>query len=287
MTGSITINNRSAAQANCWHEATPQMAKSLAPFLLGTKAEELHAAVELSKKGKGENPERIEAANFAYMQIAAPMLWCITQSSDPRFWNEVAKLEPEHYAMIIASEENPTAWCMDIQLVKQLIPSITYNGRKYIGPRDYFKGVTFGEYLTAQARYTDWLKEPTAANLAQFFGILYRPERTDVSKESEAYADDARTPFISANIQEKAKVFEKYNEQTMLVAVLYWRGCHAQMRTKYSYIFNGTSSKSSNPGEIVISLAKSPGKEDVEQIWRAPLHNIMTKLNTDSKPPKK
>jgi hypothetical protein len=108
------------------------------------------------------------------MELAAPLLWKITQSNDPRFWKQVAKLEPEHYAMIIGSDENPVEWCFNIKLTRQLFPTIQHKGKKFVGPRDYFKGMRFGEYLAAQARYSEWVENKTVQNLAQFFGVLYR-----------------------------------------------------------------------------------------------------------------
>jgi hypothetical protein len=147
--------------------------------------------------------------------------------------------------------------------------------------------MTFAEYLAAQARYSEWVKDKSTRNLAQFFGVLYRPERTDQPKDSEEYANDARTPLILARIQQDAKAFETFAEDIMLVSLLYWQGSHSKMRTSYPYIFRGTSSKSSNPGAVVVSLAKSPGKDDVDQILKAPVHNIMTKINQNLTPPKK
>ena len=285
-TGTITINGRQAHHAKGWKEVDAKMARGIAPLILGKQAQEFNAALELSKKGKGKNAERIDAANEAYMQLVSPILWQIIKSPDPRFWSEMAKLQPEHYAMIIGAAENPTKWCLQVELIKQLFPRITYKMKTYIGPRDYFRGMAFGEYISAQQRYSEWLSDRSKANLARFFGILYRPERTDVDNDSEDYYDDPREPFIPFKAAQYAKIFESYVESVMLVAVLYWQGCHAQLRKDYVHVFKGTSSKNSDPGELVVSLAKSPSKEDVNGILHAPVHNIMRKLNKDAKPRK-
>ena len=282
-TGTISINGKNAMHANSWNEVNSKMAQDIAPLILGQDATRFADALELSKKGKANNPKRIDAANEAYMQLVCPILWKITQSNDPRFWNEVAKLEPEHYAMIIGAADNPTKWCLKVELIKQLFPKVKHKGTTYLGPRDYFRGMAFGEYISAQQRYSAWLKNRTKANLAKFFGILYRPERTDVHKESEQYYEDPRETYIPTKSDRYAARFSSYTESIMLVAVLYWQGCHSKLRTDYVHVFKGTSSKNSDPGEVVVSLAKSPGKDDVNQILHAPVHNIMRKLNKDAK----
>jgi hypothetical protein len=63
LSGTVTLNKSTAKHAKGWFEVTPSIAQGIAPFVLGKGAQELTAAVELSKKGKGENPDRIDAAN--------------------------------------------------------------------------------------------------------------------------------------------------------------------------------------------------------------------------------
>jgi hypothetical protein len=285
LSGSITLNGIKANHAKSYLETDATMAKKMAPLILGPQADDLQEKLRQSKLGKGKDPERIDAANEAYMNIMSPLLWIITRGP-LKFWKQVAKLEPEHYAMIIGSDDNPAQWCMQVELIRQLFPKVKHKGTTYLGPREYMRGMSFGEYLTAQARYSEYMQSKKLEDLAQFFGILYRPERTDVSKDSEAYADDARTPFIASRIQKEAKVFETFDKDTMLVSVLYWQGCHARMRKQYYHIFKGTSSKKSDPGEVVVNLAKSPGKQDVKDITDAPVHNILRKLNSMAKPNK-
>lgn len=282
-TGKITINNRAAKYANSWNEVTPSIAKGIAPFLLGQKSVELQQANELATKGKGNNQERIDAANELYAQVAVPTLLKIIESNNPLFWKEVAKLQPEHYAMILADEENPVKWCFKVELVKQLFPKITHQTKTYYGPRDYLRGVTFGEYIAAQQVYSAWLKNRTKGNLARFFAILYRPERTDVKPNHTEYHNDIREPFSPVLSGKYAKSLITFNTETMLASILYWQGCHARMRVDYVHVFSGTSSKNPDPGAVVIQLAKSPGKDDVDQILNAPIHNIMRKINADAK----
>ncbi len=286
LSGSITLNGIKAQHANGWLEAQPDMAQKMAPLLLGQQADDLQEKIRISKLSKGKDPERIDEANAAYMNIMSPLLWIITRG-ELKFWKQVAKLQPKHYAMIIGSDDNPAKWCMQVELIRQLFPKIRHKGKTYLGPREYMRGMSFGEYLTAQARYSEYIKSKKKEDLAQFFGILYRPERTDVSKESEEYANDARAIFIASRIQKEAKIFETFETDIMLVAVLYWQGCHAKMRKQYYHIFKGTSSKKTDPGEVVVNLAKSPGKQDVKDITDAPVHNILRKLNSMAKPNKK
>jgi len=283
MPSTFAINDIPCTYATSWEEATPNMVQSIAPYIVGKPAQEMQAAVELSKQGKGKNQQRIDDANQKYMACAMPILRHIITKGGLPFWKEFAKLTPEYYAMIIASDENPTKWCFNIELSAQLFPKWRIALKYYHGPRSYLKGMCFGEYLYAQAQYSAWIETRSHQDLAQFFGTLYRPLRQDVSEESEEFADDCRKPFIAATSPQYAKRFYNTDENLMLHSIVYWMGCHAKMRKQYPWIFQGTSSNDSDPGAVVVGLAKSAGKDDVSQILRASVHTIMTKLNADAK----
>lgn len=281
MTGTITINNLKASHALNWSEVTPSMARNMAPFIVGQPAHKMREAITLSQKGKAKNQERIDAANQAYMDCAMPLLWHIIDNHNLKFIKQLSQLQPEHYAMIIGSDENPVKWCMEVKLTKQLFPTIKPAiTTTWHGPRDYLKSMKFGEYLYAQQQYSAWVSSQNIQDLKHFFATLYRPERTDVAKNTEAYHDDKREPFLPALVKQRAEKLHGYSQSIMLVAALYWMGCHAQMRNRYTYIFQGTSSKNTDPGDIVVGLAPAPGDEP--KVLNTTVHAIMRRLNQEA-----
>lgn len=291
MTGTIELNGEIGRFARGWHEVTPVQAKNLALVLLGSDAITMRELNELSRKGKGKDPERIEAANTAYMAVAMQLLPIVLdRNNGAKFLREYVQLQPQHYAAIIGVEDekqNPVKWCFKGGLLKQLQPMVHLGGVAYYGPSDYLGGVTFFEYLAVQNRYKQWLDDRTKVRLARLFSALFRPERTDVPKGSADYLEDKREPFNGKLCELRTEKFMALPEAEMLVAVLWWQGCNAQLMRDFPLVFQGTSGNSVKPGETVLRLAGGSGKKAVEDQGNAPIKNVMMYLNDQAKAPKK
>jgi len=270
MTGRIGIDGTVGRHAAGWHEVTPSMARSLAPLLLGADAAALRKATEA---------QRTEEANALYAQLSVMAMHRTLAPCQWRFMYKWSALTDEHFAMMLASDENPVGWVWDVRLTRQLQPTVRVGLRTYIGPKNYFMGMCWGEYLFAQDCYTDWLKTGKRDKLVQMFATVYRPERTDVAKHSPEYADDAREQFVPQWMAGRAQRMARLDDGVLLAFVLYWRGCHAKMRKRYRWLFMGEEGEGSDIGTVLVMSAKSASSADVKEAALSPLHNVLRRMD--------
>jgi hypothetical protein len=144
-------------------------------------------------------------------------------------------------------------------------------------------GLVFGEYLYAQGKYSAWLKTQDRKLLVEFFGVLYRDERTDVKHGSPKWMHDRRTTFVDATTDKHSRRFARLSDGELMVAVLYWLGCHDWMVNKWPAVFEGGKGGNGDPAELVISLANGIGEEDTDKVEKASLFSVMTRLNMAAK----
>jgi hypothetical protein len=283
----IQLNSYSVKLPDCWEELSVKQTKRLALTLLGNDMRKLRAKYKELKLEK--NPESISAflAHSESYHLRIQMLW-ILMNIRWNFriaWFVLWRMKAEHYAMILNKEPKLIDWLLHKPLTKQVMPTVQVGLINLIGPRDYLGGVSFGEFEMAQHRYTAWLKSRSRKHLQMFFQILYRQERHDVPRHSVVYYRDRRKPLNEITSDKDSSRLSKLSESTMLVAVLYWQGCLQQAQINYPYVFTGSSKSkaSSNPGELILSLAGSAKRSDVEEIAATDYHNVMIKLNADNR----
>jgi len=282
MTGQIGIDGTVGRMASGWHEATPAMVRGLAPLLLGEQAKAMRAAKELAEKGKAKNPERIAELNRLYAELSMMAMHRIIAPYQFQFLWKFIQLKPEHFGMMLADDENPVKWVWEVKLTRNVLPKVRAGLRLLHGPNHYLKGVCFAEYLMAQEAYGDWVRTGQREHLCQMFAIMYRPERKDIGKEHPDYAEDSRELFVPAWVQKRVKLVERVQDDILLSLVLYWQGCHALMKRKYPHIFTGNGGKASDPGTVIVMLAKSPNRRDVQDAALSPVHNVLRRMNADA-----
>jgi hypothetical protein len=285
MTGTLHLDNHSARYALKWAELETSQALKMAPILASTDGDNLRSMLNELKNSKDKNEVLTQKCNAQYMGIAMRLLRIVLDpDASLGFKYTIAKLLPEHYARIIASEQNPIQWCFTGGPIKQLVPSVFVNRTIYYGPRDFLGGIQFGEYLTIQDRYQTWTTTKQLSDLCRFFSVLYRPEDASLDKSSAAYHNDCRQAFVANVCDANASLFAKANINALYLAVLYWQGCHERLRVLFPKVFEGVSSGKSVPGEVILRLAGSVRKNDVEEASQAPALNVMMYLNMDNPP---
>lgn len=284
MTGTLHLDNVSGAFAQNWLELVPSQALKLAGVLLGADGQKMHAALGELKAHEVIPAALTEKANAAYMAVAMQALSIIINpNAKIEFWKKYIALKPEHFAQIISQENNPVKWCFTGGPLTQIVPTITIKGVKHFGPRNYLGGIQFGEYLTVQKRYLSWTKSNQLIDLCRFVACLYRPENTSLSIDTAAYHQDRRIAFVAHVCDERAVDFVGVSPEFLYLAALYWAGCHERMRVDFPNIFKGGKKSSITDGELILLLAGSSRKDDVEQQAQAPVLNVLMQLNM---PPK-
>ena len=283
MTGQIGINGAVVSIPASWDEAGARCALRLADTATV-------AAREVRGLAKGKDA----STDAAYMAASIAMMNALLPRwPGVRFGMELGRLlisdegRAEFYARVITSDENPVAWCWKGGPTVQHVPRLKVGREVLHGPGDFMAGVVFAEYLVAQDIYEQWQQTGSDIMLMRLAAVLYRPERTDVSKRSAAYAEDSREVLIPELIAERAMMMVRADRRALLLCALYWRGCMERLAVRYYHIFNGEKGKKSRPSQMVARLANSVERSKQEEVALNGIHNVMETLNEWADPSNK
>jgi hypothetical protein len=187
MTGSIEINGAVCSIPRNWEECSPVLVKQLAAILHGP---------DMAIIRKKEEQEGIAAKDEAYVTVCRLLLHRMVAHASLPFVREYMQLRPEHVAMVLQGDDNPVKFCFTGGPVTNPTPWMRVWFRKWIGPRELLKGVTYGEYLYAHELYKAWTQTGKKELLLRMWATLYRVERTDVERGSAKWHTDQRKEFI-------------------------------------------------------------------------------------------
>jgi len=264
-----------------WGEMDSDTAKRVAGILLGSEVDQLRKNAKL----KEEKVDFLTAfvVNADWYHIRLKLFFAMLRvrwrfGLQWKLWH----LRPEHYAQILRAEAKVVDWVFLKPLTTQLLPRVKVGMEWLYGPRDYMGGVTIGEFEMAQLRYMRWRKSRSRNDLQLFFGVLYRPLRKDIGPENVEWHRDRRAELNEITSDRSSSKLRMLDEEAMLLAVLYWEGCLKRMRQDYKYVFQGEGSKRKHgAGHLIVKLAGTVKKMDVNETAKASLHVVMEKLNSD------
>lgn len=285
----IQFNTKQIRTASSFDELEDWQLLKIAPLLLDTELKKVRALAraERQKRRKKRNPGIISLVNSEFYSIRLQMLFILMRLR----WNIPLQLwlwrnvDISHYVAIMNDQESKVVdWLFTAGLTAQRFPSVRVGLKKFIGPRESFRNLTYLEYTFAHSRYVAWLDNPTRENLQLFFAVLYRPERKDYPKGHLKYNADPRMPFDSVATDEHASNFDRLDERVMLVAVLWWQGCSEAKRKKYRHVYTGGKAEDPlTPKQVIIKLAGSAKQQDIDGICNSLYDNVMEDLDMNNK----
>ncbi len=282
----LQLNSWKLKLADDWDGLRLSQVKRIAPILLSKDVDALRArSKELSV---AENPSSSAAlkvgSDWYHIRMQLFLIMINVRCRLALQWFISTRLEPEHFAQILTHKEKLVDWLFLKPMYQQVMPTVQVGFHNLIGPRDFLRGVSIGEFEMVQNRYSAWLKTKDRKYLQQLFCILYRKERKDVPRNSVDYARDRRAALNEITTDDEAEKLGRISEDTLLVCVLYWRGCMHQLRNQYKWVFQGAGKATKrNPGELIVKLANSVKPDDINETAKADLHVVMTKLNAENK----
>ncbi len=148
----------------------------------------------------------------------------------------------ENIGFLLKKSENKKQTVFNVapRLTKNLIPNIRILYKKYYGPADALYNLEFGEYLTAENYFTQYLKTSDEGALDKLIATLYRRQDKDFDPEEFNYRGDRREPFNYHNIDARARKLSKIDKPLKLAIMLFYEGCRAHIAKLFPTVFTGT-----------------------------------------------
>ena len=173
-----------------------------------------------------------------------------------------------------------------IALTKQLLPHVRRRPwcRRWYGPGDMLAGLTFTEWIDAEAALYVYRKNQADKFLNRLVAILYRPGRL----LGASATGDRRQAYHQHEVEQRTLQAEQLPVDTRHAILLYYEGCRRQLIARHPEVFQvaeeaeqpATPKASENPAPAYLRILRelAQGAEKYEVIGQQPIGNIMYEL---------
>ena len=170
------------------------------------------------------------------------------------------------------------------QLTRQLLPRVRARWwlRPWYGPGDYLQGLTFSEWIDAEAAVFRFRQTQRPEHLNQLVAVLYRPGR----RQPDASTGDRRPVYAQHEVATRAQLAGQLPLDVRRAILLYYDSCRHFYIEQFPEVFSGGGEEDApaateqNPApaylRILREMAGSPDKFDV--MGRQPIGNILFDL---------
>ncbi|WP_196890375.1 hypothetical protein [Aureivirga marina] len=171
------------------------------------------------------------------------------------------------------------------------IPFLKVGFQKYIGPKDLFLNITFGEFIEAQTHFQNYIKTNSEEDLNLLAATLYRESKPKTRKNKiENYQGDKRIKFHVASVETRAKKFKKVPIHLKFGIFIYFASCLEFIATEVievsgnpinlSPLFQKSESNNESIGlvSVLFSLSESGVFGDKEKTEEELYWTILLKL---------
>ena len=180
----------------------------------------------------------------------------------------------------------------ELTLTAQLLPWVRlpgwrgWLGRRWWGPRESLRNVSFAEFIFADAYFVAYARGQEPAHLNQLVAVLYRPQRRPYRPRAAAYGGDRRENFNEHLVAPRATCFAALDLTEKLAVFTWYRGCRQQLERDFPLVFEAPeetrpAATTSGWGQVLRELsgqAFGTLKETKEQ----PIRLVLAKLQDDA-----
>ena len=157
--------------------------------------------------------------------------------------------------------------------------------RPWYGPGDVLQGLTFTEWIDAEAALFRFRQTQDVQHLNRLVAVLYRPGR----QAPDASTGDRRPPYAQHELAARTLLAGQLPLDVRRAILMYYDGCRQVYIEQFPEVFDGTADDDpeqaprapENPGpaymRILRELAASPEKFDI--IGRQSIGNILFDLS--------
>lgn len=191
------------------------------------------------------------------------------------------KIKPEHWRLLSADQRVDLLQVLDfldLRPDRWMLPIVSLNGRRYIGPGDGLDFLTFAEFMYAQSARERYLNSGSEQELSSLAAAIYRPRALFFQKKGEA----GRQLFDFRTHAEQARTMARLPLETLQGILMNYEGCLDRFPGQFTHLFNARTEASDggNWVKVGLSLARQTGALGTfEQLERTNLFLVLTTLD--------
>ncbi|QCR23071.1 hypothetical protein [Pontibacter sp. SGAir0037] len=168
-------------------------------------------------------------------------------------------------------------------LTKQLLPAIGSRFRKWYGPKERFRNLSFLEFIFADTYHLRFIKTGDPDCLHKLLAVLYRPKVGFhfIRKRLSSYSGDIREPFNEHLLEARAAQMQRLPEDVKLAVLAWYRGCRNRLEQTYDLVFtseNEEQATKSSGWEPVFRQMAGGKFGDIERVGKVPVHTILAEM---------
>ena len=158
-----------------------------------------------------------------------------------------------------------------------MLPELTVNTRRWIGPGDGLANLTFGEFLRAQPARERLAETGGHKELVKLATALYRPRALFFQKRGDAH----RQLFDQKDFESQCAQLSGLPESVLAGIVMNYDGCLAKFPEQYKNLYSGTKSGSGGSWlDVGLSLARQTASlGNFYDLERSDLFLVLTTLD--------
>lgn len=173
-------------------------------------------------------------------------------------------------------------YILDSKLSKNLLPEIKFKWfRKWYGPADGLKNLTFSEFIHAETAFDRIANSKDDKYIDQLIAILYR-QRGPVKESSKKYRGDLRESFNDFHIDRNAKIASRIPDNLKAAIMLYYQGCRYSITKLFPEVFSGSGGSKEETFKSYMNLVEVLSGYDITKkanIRNAYLYDVLLTLN--------
>jgi hypothetical protein len=120
------------------------------------------------------------------------------------------------------------------QLTKQLLPKIWPRYRTWYGPGDLLEGLTFAEWIDAEAAVFSYRQTKKECYLNRLVAVLYRPGQ----QAPNPATGDRRPPYVQHELEARSEQAARLSIDVRRAILVYYDGCRQFYINNYPEVFS-------------------------------------------------
>lgn len=257
----VQINGRHRAVAETWNELTRPQLLGVLGVLYSPNATEQQLRIRLLAVLLGV-PLALVVVSFTAVQI----------------------LEIQWLTDFVLASGNLTA---------QLLPALRVPGwrywlrRRYWGPRESLRNVSFGEFIFADAYFVAYATGHNPDYLDLLVAVLYRPQRWPYRPRAANYGGDRRQDFNEYLVRQRAAHLTHLPLEQKLAVLTWYRGCRQQLETDFPLVFQpaplaDTSAPATTSWGQVLRELSGTAFGTLKETAQQPIRLVLAKMQDDA-----
>lgn len=157
-----------------------------------------------------------------------------------------------------------------------MLPTLTVNGRCWIGPGEGLKDLTFGEFLYAQPARERYSEHGDPKELIKLATALYRPRALFF----QARGDNHRQLFDAREYEAQCEQLSALPPSVLLGILLCYDACLSQFPAEHPNLYSGSTGGGGSWLDVGLSLARqTPALGNFHELEKTNLYLVMTTLD--------